>query len=174
VNVCNNIINGDVSAISLNASAPNNYIEKINISGNIVTIDTGSCFYTETQPDSKCIGGISITDNTFSSTDKTKSNRGVSLDMYGLLLLKPSIMNNRFINLNKGIASFRETGNSVENFLIVPLVLLIRLTIMNLETVNSLWIFQDGKLNVWRLLESITDLMITKTRGLRIHFMQIG
>ncbi|WP_185288566.1 hypothetical protein [Chryseobacterium lactis] len=116
VNVCNNIINGDVSAISLNASAPNNYIEKINISGNIVTIDTGSCFYTETQPDSKCIGGISITDNTFSSTDKTKSNRGVSLDMYGLLLLKPSIMNNRFINLNKGIASFRETGNSVENF----------------------------------------------------------
>lgn len=116
VNVCNNIINGDVSAISLNVSAPNNYIEKINISGNIVTIDTGSCFYTETQPDSKSMGGLSITNNTFSSTDKTKSNRGISLDMYGLLVLKPSIVNNRFINLNKGIASFRETGNSIENF----------------------------------------------------------
>ncbi|UEQ77637.1 hypothetical protein [Chryseobacterium arthrosphaerae] len=116
VNVCNNIINGNVSAISLHASAPNNYIEKINISGNIVTVDTGSCFYTETQSDTQCTGGISVIDNTFSSTDKVKNNRGISLDMYGLLLLKPSIMHNKFINLNKGIASFREAGNNVENF----------------------------------------------------------
>lgn len=116
VKVVGNIIKGDVSGISFEATASNNYIENILVNGNSVSIDNGSCLFTEISASTISQGGFVISNNTFSGSDINEPSYGVSLDTNGLNLLRPNILNNIFTRLNTGIGSYRQSSNTNEYF----------------------------------------------------------